>query len=168
MNLLRAWRRIFWRYPKKLGRIKAPIRAWLRLFPDDRLAALLAHAQDGKLAYNSCCCLVGALTADHPLQKSAQQCNHWDPANHLFRARQIPRALRAETAFNALGCGQEKRRFGRPQYGDDALRRRRLIPMIRAEMRRRDQIAARHGAAGCGHARYSDAVLGAARLSVIS
>ena len=158
MNLLHAWRRIVWRYPQRLRKIKAPIRAWLRLFPDDRLAALLAHAQDGKLMYNSCCCLIGALTADHPLQQqSPPQCNHWHYGNHLFRARQIPGALQAESAFNALGFGQETRR--RPRYGHDALRRRRLIPMIRAEMRERDQIAARHGAVSSGHTRCGDAVL---------
>lgn len=37
-------------------------------YTDERLAMLLAHAQDGKLEFASCCCLVGIPTADHALQ----------------------------------------------------------------------------------------------------
>jgi hypothetical protein len=34
-------------------------------YTDEKLAALLAHAQDGKLAYRSCCCLIGFPSANH-------------------------------------------------------------------------------------------------------
>ncbi len=36
-------------------------------YSDERLAMLLAHAQSGKLAFNSCCCFVGVSTAQHAL-----------------------------------------------------------------------------------------------------
>lgn len=50
---------------------KRVIRQFMREhYSDERLCALLAHARDGKLAYGSCCCFVGAANADHPLQGS--------------------------------------------------------------------------------------------------
>ncbi|MCI0526562.1 MAG: hypothetical protein L0Y56_03795, partial [Nitrospira sp.] len=49
--------------------LKAPLRAYMQQhYSDEKLAALLAHARDGKLAYHSCCCFIGIATADHALR----------------------------------------------------------------------------------------------------
>jgi len=132
--------------------IKEPIRFFLRSGPDSWLAALLAHAQDGKLGFYSCCCFVGSRTATHALRPAYGTNNafveslhcewrwssphHWLPsiagsADHLKEARKQPGGTEAEIAFRDLGL-----RYG---VNDDALRRRVVIPMIKAEMRRRER-----------------------------
>lgn len=46
--------------------LKKPIREFMQKhYTDERLAQLLAHAQDGKLSYWSCCCFIGIPTAVH-------------------------------------------------------------------------------------------------------
>jgi len=82
---------------------------------------VLAHARAGKLAFNSCCCFIGCFTADHPLQAWS---NNFDV--HYHYARKLPGALGAEQAFLEIG------------RNDDELRRRRIIPILRAELRRRE------------------------------
>jgi hypothetical protein len=98
-------------------------------YSDEQLAALLAHAQDGKLSYRSCCCLIGVVTADHALKGEYPKVfAGWaDGASihHIFEARnQWEFAPQAESEFARLGR-------------DDAERRERLIPLIYAEMERR-------------------------------
>ena len=118
-----------------LKEAKGHIRAFLKLYPDDRLAALLAHAQDGKLSFLSCCCLVGSINAPHALQGS-----DYNPytARHVIEARLLPGATLAEIAYNRIAWARpELLDLGR---GGDPLRLRRLIPMIRSEMRLRDRI----------------------------
>jgi hypothetical protein len=89
-------------------------------YTDERLAMLLAHAQQGKLAYVSCCCFIGIPTADHPLCE--KRVDYTQP--HYIRA--------------LLSIGQA------PPYAElgptDVERRRILIPMVRAEVRRRDKL----------------------------
>jgi hypothetical protein len=41
---------------------KSDIRVFLRQMGDEELAILLAHAQSGRLAFTSCCCLIGGAT----------------------------------------------------------------------------------------------------------
>jgi hypothetical protein len=106
--------------------IKEPIRNWLQSGPDSWLAALLAHAQDGRLGFNTCCCLVGSRTAPHALRDAAEEGEFFiGDAAHLLSARLLPGAVAAEEAFFAL-CF-------------DGRRRRVLIPMIKAELRRRER-----------------------------
>ena len=105
-------------------------------YTDERLAMLLAHAQDGKLAYGSCCCFIGIPTVDHPALVG-----HGFPITlHAAKARlQWPlTAPAAEFAFFQLAPGLESH-----HVASDAKRRRILIPMIRAEMRRRERLALR-------------------------
>jgi len=120
----------------RIQELKIPIRAWLRSGPDSWLAALLAHAQDGKLGFYSCCCLIGSRTASHALRPAyaagvafvREYQNNPEFArflDHLCRARMLEGAGEAERAFGSLGK-------------DDAERRCRLIPMVRAELRLRD------------------------------
>jgi len=117
---------------------KQAIREFMRNhYTDERLVWLLEHARQGKLAFISCCCLVGIATADHALTGfhqradddvaqmfgfSAPSWKHYDSALRLSGAR------RAEHAYNTLA-----------KDFDDAKRRRILIPMVKAEIRRRER-----------------------------
>lgn len=99
---------------------KTHLRAFMRRhYTDERLAMLLAHAQEGKLHYYSCCCFVGIPTADHALQDTLYASHHY-----LGAVMGLPGAVIAQYAFYVLAV-------------DDVGRRRILIPIIKAEMRRR-------------------------------
>lgn len=121
--------------------LKRPIRAWLREYPGDRLAALLAYAQDGGLSYWGCCCLLGCFNANHALQQDTIYCD----GRHLesARIRAMSLGIRVESAYADLGYPAKHPRD--PEEGvamdqtHDKRRRRLLIPMILAEMRRRDR-----------------------------
>src|ERR1700758_2850841 len=104
------------------------IREYLKLYPDDRLAALLAHAEDGKLSYHSCRCLVGAINANHALKGVVD-----GPLirSHYARAKKTELARAAETEFMLLMNGPHL-------TGGDTERRPLLIPLIRDEMARRE------------------------------
>lgn len=102
-------------------------------YTDEKLAALLAHAEDGKLGFVSCCCLVGALTADHPLQTADPGSLCPTNGNHLTKAQaEYPLV---ERAFRDLGY---------PMQGGDSeiTRRAKIIPLIQAEIARRDALKA--------------------------
>lgn len=118
----------------ELRNIKTTLRNYLKRYPANRLAALLAHAQEGKLSYSSCCCFIGVETADHALMAVDE---YGDGTSfHYFHAKRLPGAQEAEVAFRRLamvgGCYDTDCR-------DDGLRRRRIVPLIRAEFRRRDR-----------------------------
>jgi hypothetical protein len=105
---------------------KTLIRNFIRdHYPDDRLAMLLAHAQSGKLHYVSCCCFIGVLNADHALNGVGIKSSH-----AVEIRRTVPGAWAAEVAFHNLP---------KPDFASDKKRVRLLIPMIRAEFRRRDR-----------------------------
>lgn len=100
-------------------------------YSDEKLAALLAHAQDGKLAYNSCCCFIGVATADHALEIAREK--RWadyeiPDVHHLNLAKELPCAAAAEREFLSLGKTDEERRAA-------------IIPLILAEMERREKLA---------------------------
>lgn len=104
---------------------KAPIRAFMQThYTDERLAALLAHAKDGKLSYWSCCCFLGAANAPHPLQTE----DHFYLSQHCMEAFKLSGGGDAHFAYASLGSD------------GDSGRRRILIPMIRAEMKRREKL----------------------------
>ncbi len=90
-------------------------------YTDERLAALLAHAQDGKLCYASCCCFIGVVTANHPLKSDIQDSYHY----------QVSRKLRGAFVAEAEFCSLGK---------DNAGRRAALIPLIVEEMERREKL----------------------------
>lgn len=109
---------------------KQVLRTFMRdNYTDERLAMLLAHAQDGKLLYKSCCCFIGASNANHALSDESGY-----GAQHYRDARKLPEAKVAEAAYNEL-------RSASPSEDWDKVRRRILIPMIRAEMKRRSLVA---------------------------
>ena len=110
--------------------LKKPLRAFLKQYPDQKLAELLAHAQDGKLAYYSCCCFTGAINAPHALQTDDYYgCGK--EVEHLFEARKIPGAKLAETAYASL-------RMVSTCESPDEVRRRLIIPLIKSEMKQRE------------------------------
>jgi len=111
---------------------KRAIRQYLRsAYSDERLTWLLAHARSGKLMYQSCCCLIGAATADHTLQGKADV--NQPEAAHYHLAKKFIGAREAEQAYWELGYRGQPRSL----LSNDEVRRHRLIPMILAEMRRR-------------------------------
>lgn len=101
-------------------------------YSDEQLAALLAHAESGKLSMWSCCCLVGGANAPHPLQAAnpAGECISVIPGyRHLYEARRLPFADDAEMEFMCLGPS-------------DQLRCESVQPIIREEMERREKARA--------------------------
>ena len=122
-------------------RNKRVIRAFMQAhYTDERLAQLLAHAQDGKLDYVSCCCFIGIVTADHALRGYIQVGS--SETRHLQAALLLDGAEDAENAFLNLPFRntEEESVISRAEYVE--ARRRILIPMIRAEMRRRSKAKA--------------------------
>jgi hypothetical protein len=114
---------------------KQSIRSFMQNhYTDSRLAELLCHARDGKLSYSSCCCFIGIATAAHALQ-TAWPASAFGPTSerHYIAAKELPGARLAEYAFYHL-CGGNA--------FNDEYRRRILIPMVRAEMRRRERVRA--------------------------
>lgn len=106
-------------------------------YTDEKLAALLAHAEDGRLSHYSCCCLAGVPSATHalrgrdetPLGATSWTHGAYHPETNQKRA--------ASGAFNQLAYDAPE---GRPsEQEQDAIRRTKLIPLIKAEMARREQ-----------------------------
>ena len=127
----------------ELRRCKRTIRIFLRTaYTDERLTWLLAHARSGKLAYQSCCCLVGLPTSDHVLAGKLSS-KEISKSRHYWVAKAFLGASEAEWAYYRLGL------IGRAgsKISSDGLRRRRLIPMVQAEIerraRRKDAVAER-------------------------
>jgi predicted protein tyrosine phosphatase len=103
---------------QELSEGKEILRTFMREhYTDERLAMLLEHAQSGRLRFLSCCCFIGVATADH-----------------YIAARRLSGADDAERAYGHLATT-----IYDPER--DAQRCLRLIPIIRAEMRRRDRLA---------------------------
>jgi hypothetical protein len=94
-------------------------------YSNEKLAALLAHTESGRLSYNTCCCLVGIATADHALLGAFESDSLPYEDSHVCRARKLPFAWEAEAEFRELG--------------PDEARREALLPLIREEMARRDR-----------------------------
>jgi hypothetical protein len=98
-----------------------------------RLIELLAFVRDGKLRYESCCCLVGGATADHPLRTALSR---FSSPDHYFWAKALPGAVDAEAEYYRLGTS--------PWHTSerDAERRRLLAPVIEEELARRAALIA--------------------------
>ncbi len=104
-------------------------------YSDEKLAGLLAHAQDGKLIYAACCCFVGCATVNHPLRFTdnislygeVPEHVYEETVRHLTEARELEGAIEAEATFFSLGW-------------EDSERRSKLIPLILEEMNRREKL----------------------------
>ena len=99
-------------------------------YTDERLAMLLAHAEDGKLSFFSCCCVAGIPTAEHALRGRTD-----DWSEHGKTYGDIPGGDVVSKAFNNLATSFAFDRW-------DAERRSALIPLIHAEMQRREFLRA--------------------------
>lgn len=97
-------------------------------YTDERLSQLLDHARAGKLAYRSCCCFIGIPTAGHELR--GEHGNSAEYGHYLEAKRDLSGAAKAEHAFGSLW-----RTMSRRDWAD--ARRAALIPMVKAEIRRR-------------------------------
>jgi len=107
---------------------KPVLRAFLQTsYTDERLAMLLAHAQSGKLAWYSCCCFVGVSNADHALKGVCRPGSLG--VNHLDFLDQS--ASHVSLTYHIIAS-------------NDADRRRLIIPLIKAEMKRREWAKQKH------------------------
>lgn len=98
---------------------------------DAELVAILAHAEDNKLAYGCCTCLISSPGAPHVLVGDGFYCE--TAPEHLEAARKLPFAAEAEKEFTELGNPG-----GGLPYNNE-MRRERVIPLLRAEIQRREQ-----------------------------
>jgi hypothetical protein len=101
-------------------------------YTDENLAALLAHAQDDKLSFCSCCCLIGVTNAPHALRGYVAEFAQGrvlpaESTHHQAVRVSSELAAIAEADFAYLGSSDEERR-------------ERLIPLVEAEIARREQI----------------------------
>jgi len=126
----------------KLQELKRPIRTFLQIaYTDERLAALLAHAQQGKLAFDSCCCLLGCSNAPHSLLGKSERASspnggllhHWEVRRLAGYPPSCANSHPAEIAFSKLPGTFDQRHHI-------------LIPVVKAEMRRRDRLKAQQAA----------------------
>lgn len=115
-------------------------------YSEERLLFLLAHAESGRLAYVSCCCFIGVVTADHALKgEIADGCKNPAFGKHVIAARKLPGGYMAETAYAQLGevefiiDADKAMSAGLAAPDRDAYRRAKLIPLIRAEIERRER-----------------------------
>ena len=133
---------------REFRQIKQTIRAWVRKFDDERLAAVYAFNADGHMQFgNSCSCLLGVtlakilhtcvpvvlVTTGNGSLVPPHGCLHYQEAFHMEGGGE------AECAYRALSF---RVRF--THRGGDLLRQRRLSPILRAEMRRRERVRATH------------------------
>lgn len=106
------------------------IRAFMQEhYTDENVAALLAHMRDGKFSFYSCCCFIGIPTANHALRS---ECSHLG-IRHYDVAKKLHGADLAEIALAEVGnvtANYDER---------DRIINRFLLPMVRAEIRRRDR-----------------------------
>ena len=115
---------------------KKHIRAFMQAhYTDERLTQLLAHAQDGKLNYTSCCCFIGIATTDDRLQVDGFR-HESQHSFHYLDAQKLAGSKLAEDSFFYLVRTNGETYIDPP----GEIRSRILIPMIRAEMKRRENI----------------------------
>lgn len=95
-------------------------------YTDERLAALLAHAEDGKLKFFSCCCFAGIPSAQHALQGNVP---------HISDALAEGHPQYLTYPFDDMSYA-----FCDLARTDDE-RTAKLVPLIRAEMARRESLA---------------------------
>jgi hypothetical protein len=105
-------------------------------YSDANLIQLLDHARAGQFAYLSCCCFIGLLSADHALRGPNSD---WiNPASHYWLIKRSNKAAEAaETAARRLS--KLRPLLLQPGPIQDDVLRRRIIPMVLVEIRRRQR-----------------------------
>jgi hypothetical protein len=131
-----------------LRQSKEIVREWVRAnFSDEKLASVAAFNADGKMSFrNPCSCLIGVTYSgrlhvgedcdrEHYWQARRKDLAQTRPLAVLFPSSRIGKA---EKAYNFLGFSPNFNSC----FGDDQVRRRRFSALLRAEMRRREQLRA--------------------------
>lgn len=126
---------------EQLHNAKGEIRPFLAAhYSDFALARLLVSARDGTLRFNSCCCFIGQAALAHTESVFDSDTRRIHGVAHYNHAKAFLRgAIGAEQAY--LKLGYEKHWFDCSAKHRDSLRRRRLIPILKAEIRRRMRLA---------------------------
>lgn len=151
---------------KELQYAKRSIRAFIQKYWDDRrLAEIYAFNADGHMYYiDHCGCILGVTLADtlHKIRECTTafligsgmeqvvNCEH-----HYIKAQRLPLARQAENGYAILSSWSGS--FARTWHLDYAdLGRKRLSAILRAEIRRRDRLAA---VSPTGHLAQSEPVI---------
>jgi len=148
------WVRYDWAMDKRLRQYKSILREALASATDEKLAEMLAFAQDGKMLYESkCSCFIGSLSAHRVHEYDYAR----DPEHHPYGrcpetgahfVGHYQLALRkfglAETAY--LGLGVVGPRLADPVSKsrsvdplDTVRRQRRIVPILKAQIRLRSR-----------------------------
>jgi hypothetical protein len=112
---------------KMLAVNKEWVATFVSRWSDQKLAEVLAFAQDGKMSYqNQCCCLLGVASSDN---LHVEHChNYGDQESHYHRFRnETHRALSSEMAYFGLGYHQEERDFNFIQVLEEVIARREAL-----------------------------------------
>lgn len=105
-----------------------------RYYGDCALAALLCHAEDGRLAFMSCCCFIGV-----PLAVASGAALHGASCGRLHRDFERDYATVARDS-NADADSAEDAFCFFFLAESDAERRAKLIPLIKQEFQRRESL----------------------------
>lgn len=95
-------------------------------YSDANLVRLLTHAREGKLQDASCCCFIGITTAPEHIHEGTLADMPRDHIGHYSAAALNVGGMIADGAYATIS-------------GVDEVRRRILIPMILAEIKRRSK-----------------------------
>jgi hypothetical protein len=115
-------------YREELRKDKQAVRNFLQLhYTTARLLEIVDHIRSGNMHFVSCCCLIGATTADHKLKSNNIAYSH----QHYFDAHKLSGAYAAENAYNNFGYHTFH------SDPDNGLRNRRALPLVLSELRRR-------------------------------
>ena len=126
-----------------LSQAKQEIRNFIRTYwSDQKLAEVYAFNADGKMRYHSTCCCFLGVTQSEVLHQTCPL--GMEPIHYLFVKENYAGAKRAEGAYAMLGwpsswliSGDRDDVLG---FGYETIRRRRLSPILRAEMRLRSRL----------------------------
>jgi len=83
----------------QIQELKIPLRKFYANESTEILCRVLAGCQDGTICYASCCCFIGATTADHAYDSSPE----WTSTGHYGVASRKPHARDAEQAIRTIG-----------------------------------------------------------------
>lgn len=127
----------------KLLALKKDVRAFVnRYYTTDTLIEVIGHVRNGTFTFSSCCCLIGVVTADHPLVQDDRNLALTGPTNvlaeHYLRARELPFARAAEDAYYLFGYATIPMEDSDFLEDSLTLRNRRLLPILLAELKRRN------------------------------
>lgn len=119
----------------ELKQMKRDIRAFVgRYYTTDMLINVIDNVRAGIFTFSSCCCLIGVVTANHPLAAKMPDRLRDVLNSHYQKARALPFARAAEDAYFSMGypnCEDFEEDF----RDNSALRNRRLLPILLAELR---------------------------------